>query len=403
MLLQDNSLTKFTDEDFPTVMSSLIPDDDNSIYLEGINKDKLAKLRSSVSWMEVEKFYNTKNIQLFPKSNKITPVEEITQGKLGNSHLIAAIAALLSSKPQIISEMFETSFLNSQGIIAIRLILQGEPSLVLCDGSFPVRIGKTKKPAFSHCKGKEIWVAALEKAWMKVNGKCYAKTLLGTPVEAFNSLVFAPTYFYFHKKYISRDRLDIIWNKILEARANGYAICTSTEEATEPIDFFGEKTANNSVIGLQSHSQSNINLNVDQSSAVNNNPQVNYDNNQAFAVLNIYEFEETKLIRIWNPKGKNKDWNGEYAHYSENWTQELINFVKYKKMPGVFYVTFDEYMKHFAWSYICKNENNFIYRSLKSRVYYGKSNSDTKFSDSGKIRKDEVIEEVKIEGIMNFY
>jgi len=75
MLLQDNSLTKFTDEDFPTVMSSLIPDDDNSIYLEGINKDKLAKLRSSVSWMEVEKFYNTKNIQLFPKSNKITPVE----------------------------------------------------------------------------------------------------------------------------------------------------------------------------------------------------------------------------------------------------------------------------------------------------------------------------------------
>lgn len=375
-------------------MSSLIPDDENSIYLEGLNKEKLAKLRSSVSWMEIQKFYNSKSVQLFAKNESITPPEEITQGKLGNSYLIAAIAALLSSKPQIIREMFETSALNSQGVLAIRLLLQGEPTLVLCDESFPVRIGKAKKPAFSHCKGKEIWVAALEKAWTKINGKCYAKTYLGTPYEAFNSLVFAPTYFYYHKKYISRNRTDIVWNKLLDAKAKGYAICTNTEEANEPVGFLGENRENNSVMGNQTNNLSNVNLNIEQSSAARNNAHANFDNNQAFAILNIYEFEELKLMKIWNPKGKNKDWNGDFAHNSENWSRELLDHVKYKKAHGVFYSTFEEYVKHFAWTYICKNENNFIYRSLRSKVYYSRNNNN-----NNQDQDEDVREEAKREGI----
>ena len=398
-MLQGNNPGKYNDQDFPAVMSSMVPDDENSIYLEGINKEKLAKLRSSASWMEIEKFYNTKSVQLFAKQDRITLPEEITQGKLGNSYLIAAVAALLSSKVQIILEMFETSTLNSQGVIAIRMVLQGEPTLVLCDENFPVRIGKTKKPAFSYCKGKEIWVAALEKAWTKINGKCYAKTYLGTPYEAFNSLVFAPTYFYYHKKYISRNRTDLVWNKLLDAKAKGYAICTNTEEATDPVDFMNVNRENHSIIGNQTNNFSNINLNIDQNSAVSNNGHANFDNNQAFAILDIYEFEELKLMKIWNPKGKNKDWNGEFAHNSENWSRELLDHVKYKKASGVFFSTFEEYIKHFAWTYICKNENNFIYRSLKSRVYYKRNSQDGNLSVV-KMEEDEVKVEVKKEGIV---
>lgn len=363
-------------------MSSLIPDDENSVFIEGINKEKLIKLRSSLCWMEAERFYNTKNVQLFNKNDKITPVEDITQGKLGNSYLIAAIAALLCSKPQIIREMFETSSLNSQGVIALRLLNQGEPTLVFCDESFPVCIGKKKKPAFTDCKGKEIWVAALEKAWTKINGKCYAKTYLGTPYEAFNSLVFGPTYFYYHKKYISRNRSDLIWNKLLEAKEKGFAICTNTQEHSEQIEFLGDNRQNQSISGNITNNQSNINLNIEESSNSSNIGHGSLYNNQAFAVTDIFEFEELKLIKIWNPKGKYKDWNGEFAHNSENWSRELIDHVKYKKAAGIFFATFEEYIKHFAWTYICKNENNFIYRSIKSRIFYGKNNPNNGDSNS---------------------
>jgi len=390
-----NDIQKFCDEEFPNIMSSLIPEDENCIFLEAINKEKISELRSQLSWMEIEKFYNSKNILLFPKNEKITNPDDIKQGKLGSSYLIAAIAAILSSRPQMIRDMFETSSFNTKGLIAIRLILQGEPSLIFCDDFFPVCIKKKKKPAFSHCKGKEIWVAALEKAWTKANGKCYAKTYMGTPYEAFNSLVFAPTYFYYHKKYISRNRIDLIWNKLLDAKVKKYALCANTEDIADSVDFTNNE-ASNSMIGNPSNNHSNINLNIEQSSAQENNAG-KLENNVAFAILDIFEFEEVKLLKIWDPKRKNIDWNGEFSHHSENWSPELLEHVNYKKSNGIFYATFEEYIKHFAWTYICKNEDNFIYRSLKSRVYYNKKNRDLENSSS-KMENIKVIQDFKIEG-----
>jgi hypothetical protein len=387
-MLQSNNLQKYKDQEFQAVMSSLIPEDENSIFLEGINKEKLTKLRNSVSWMEIEKFYNTKNIQLFKKNELISPVEEITQGKLGNSYLTAAVASLLNSKPQLIRKMFETSVLNSQGVIAIRMLLQGEISLVFVDENFPVCIGKKKKAAFLNCKGKEIWAAALEKAWAKINGKCYAKTYLGTPYEAFNSLVFAPTYFYYHKKYISRNRSNLIWNKLMEAKTKGYAICTNTEEHIEAVEFFDQNRQN------QTNNQYNINHDPEISSAVNNIAYPSFYNNQAFAVLDIYEFGELKLLKIWNPKGKNKNWNGEFSHNSEYWSPDLLEHVKYKKAPSVFFATSEEYVKHFAWTYICKNENNFIYRSIKSGVFNSNEGKKNENRD-GNISAGQIKEEKK--------
>jgi len=375
-MLQNNNLQKYKDQEFQAVMSSLIPEDENSIFLEGINKEKLTKLRNSVSWMEIEKFYNTKNIQLFQKNLHMSPVEEITQGKLGNSYLTAAVAALLSSKPEIIPNMFQTSVLNSQGVIAIRMLLQGEISLVFVDENFPVCIGKKKKAAFLNFKGKEIWAAALEKAWAKINGKCYAKTYLGTSYEAFNSLVFASTYFYYHKKYISRNRSNLIWNKLMEAKTKGYAICTNTEEHMEAVEFFYQNRQN------QTNNQYNINHDPEISSSFNNIAYAKFYNNQSFAILDIYEFGELKLLKIWNPKGKNKDWNGLFSHNSEYWSRDLLEHVKYKKAPGVFFATSEEYVKHFAWTYICKNENNFIYRSIKSGIFNSNEGKKNENRDS---------------------
>lgn len=379
----------------PTIISSFIPDDENSIFLEGLNKEKLLKLRGRLSWMEIEKFYNKKNINIFGINNSITQPEEIKQGKLGSSYLISAIASLVVTKPYMIKELFETGFYNKKGLIAVRLLVQGEPNLIFLDSNFPVCIKKNKKPGFSFCKNGEIWVAAIEKAWAKINGKCYAKTYLGTPYEAFNSLVFAPTYFYFHKKYISRNRADLVWNKLLDAKAKRFAITANIEEMNDSTDFSGPERENQSIVGNQSNNQSNINLNIEQSSNAGGN-QNKLNNNQAYAVLDIYEFEEVKLIKIWSPKGKVKDWNGEYCHNNENWSRELMNHTKYKHHSSIFYATFEEYIKYFAWTYICKNEENFIYRTLKSNNYPNKNNQDSVSEPAIKAEDDDVKEVIKV-------
>lgn len=273
--------------------------------------------------------------------------------------------------------MFEIPTYNKKGILAIRLIIQGEATLIFIDEFFPAVIKHGRKPAFSYCKNKEIWVAAIEKAWTKAHGKCYTKNYIGTPYEAFNCFVFAPTYFYYHKKYISRNRIDLIWNKLLEAKAKKHAICANTEEISDQIEF-QENRENETV--LQGNSfvyLSNINLNVDQSSNMSNHVSNSWiDKNQAFAVLDIFEFEEVKLIKIWSPRETLVDWSGEYAHNSENWSRELIDHIKYKKENGVFYATFEEYIKHFVWTYVCKNEDNFLYRSLKSKLYHQQNSYD---------------------------
>ena len=137
-ILTRNDITKYKDEEMPTIMSSFIPEDENSIFLEGLNKEKLLKLRGRLSWMEIEKFYNKKNINIFGNNNSITQPEEIKQGKLGSSYLVSAIASLVVTKPFMIKELFETGFYNKKGLIAVRLLVQGEPNLIFLDTNFPV-------------------------------------------------------------------------------------------------------------------------------------------------------------------------------------------------------------------------------------------------------------------------
>jgi len=398
-LLSSNGPEKYQDSEFQLTISAMIPDNLNSIYLEGVDKEKLIELKGKLESITLEKIFNTRNLLLFGRDNKIPYPEDISQGIISNKYLISTIGSILATKPNILRLMFETKTFNKAGVIAIRLLLQGEPTLVMIDENFPVCIQNRKKiPAFSICKGNELWVSALEKAWTKINGKCYTMTYLGTPYEAFNSISLGPTYFYYHKKYNSRNRIDLIWNRILESKIKKYAICTSTEEINEPHEVSNHiNRDNNSLIGNQSNNHSHINLNIDNSSAASSSNKL--DSNLSFSVLDIIEFEEIKLLKIWCPSSKNIKWKGDYCNESENWSKELLEHIDYVNTPGVFYATFEEYLKYFSWTYICKNEDNFFYRSLKSKTYFGEKNMDRSFP-SMKMDDDERKEEGRQQGTL---
>jgi len=122
--------------------------------------------------------------------------------------------------------------------------------------------------------------------------------------------------------------------------------------------------------------------------------------------LDIINFEDVRLIKIWNPIGKEEDSNGKYAEKSEYWYRELLEHFKYKRAKGILFVSFEENIKHFARTYICKNQDDFFHRTLKSKAFYGK-NSDLKcnFNNNYEIerkKEDRIKIKSKIKGIYNF-
>ena len=59
----------------------------------------------------------------------------------------------------------------------------------------------------------------------------------------------------------------------------------------------------------------------------------------AYSLLEIYNINGLKLLKIRNPWG-NFEWNGEYGDKSKNWTPELKKKLNYTQSDdGDFYMT----------------------------------------------------------------
>ncbi|KAG9529038.1 cysteine proteinase, partial [Aureobasidium melanogenum] len=71
----------------------------------------------------------------------------------------------------------------------------------------------------------------------------------------------------------------------------------------------------------------------------------------AYAVLQAVEHKELRLLKIRNPWGNNKNpdqIDGPFNHKFEEWNAELVEQLKFDfKDPGVFWVTFDNFLRYF--------------------------------------------------------
>jgi len=316
---------------------------------------------------------------------------DIKVGHFGNTFLLSSIIAICFTRPTIIYDFFENITYNYNGIYGVRILIQGELNLILIDDKIPILCDNKKIPMTSYTK-KEIWLPILEKAWAKANGKSYIKNLYGTPLEAFKTISFAPTIVHQHKKYNLRGRFDLIWKILLEASLKKYAICVSTEhyENNDLNEFPKEEEKENSSID----NNSNINLHNENIKSVENQMIWNLNCNKFFSILDVYEFEEGKLIKAWTPKDEDiSEWNGLYSEDSDEWSKELKEYVGYKKTPGVIYLTFDEYVKIFSWTYICKIKDNYIYQSLTSKSFSPDSSEiekENKLNNCNKNKEEEI-------------
>ena len=75
----------------------------------------------------------------------------------------------------------------------------------------------------------------------------------------------------------------------------------------------------------------------------------------AYSLISAHQVSPTlRLIKIRNPWGQ-KEWNGDWSDTSSKWTPELRQQLSVEsKDDGVFFISFEDYVRFFYVSTICK-------------------------------------------------
>ncbi len=253
-------------------------------------------------------------------------IEDIHQGQIGNCYFLCALSAIAEFKERF-DRIFITKKRTSTGAYQVRLVIHGIPKIVTVDNHFIV-------DRRSHFAGAtsgrgEIWVQVLEKAWAKAC-KSYAMTIAGTPGEALSSLTQAPVVSYIHRKYPGESKLEL-WEIIKLADDQKYIICTNTG---------GNKDFES--VGLVC--------------------------GHAYTVIGVHETNDQslKLVQLRNPWGS-FEWKGDFSDKSKTWgnypglKEQLVE----DRDDGIFFMTFDDFLKYFPYTFISKYKNGAKYSFQK--------------------------------------
>jgi calpain-15 len=283
-------------------------------------------------WKRPNEVFRSQNYFLYDKLD----ISDINQGQLGNCYFLSALSAL-AEFPDRYKKIFVNNQKSDNGCYAIKLQLQGIPKIVTIDDHFPAIKGNW----FAASSGmKEIWVNVMEKAWAKVN-KSYASTIAGLPSESLSCITEAPCFSYIHRKFTE----DKIWSILLDADQKDHIICTNTGNNADAED-----------MGLvKSH---------------------------AYTVISLYDYQGLKILKVRNPWGA-FEWKGDYCDNSEKWKEkpELKQIVGYQKQDdGIFFMTFQDFLKYFPYTFVCKYNNGYFYSHQKVHQVNNNSLTVAKFS-----------------------
>ena len=258
---------------------------------------------------------------------------EIRQGLLNDAYLLSAVASL-SEEPLLIERLFLTEEANRAGLYAIWLCDNGEWKPILLDDFFPCRqYSGAYFPAFAQCKGGEIWVPLLEKAYAKIHGS-YFNVESGVSHHALRDLTGAPI----EELYDEADA-DKVWDFVVNGVNNEYFLSCSTELVEDKEDT-GEGAT-------KSH---------------------------AYTVLDARDIQtdsgEERLILIRNP-WDTFEWKGAWSNTSDLWTEDLRRELNYPadEDESLFWMNINDFQKYFPVVWVCKyrKENNYYSVNLSHK------------------------------------
>ena len=284
-------------------------------------------IKSDIENWELIKWKKYNNIKMF--SGKNSPqLDNIRQGEyIGDCYFLSALGSLCEKGDYLKNLVKKVK----KGVYKVKLNINGKWKYVLVDNYYPNIFNNGK---YSLCFGssfkKELWVSLFEKAWAKVNG-CYARIGCGGMCgEAFDILTDA--YSEFHQILgINDEQKNNLWNKLKEANDNKYVTCAGTKK-------FGLFEGFGLFLGL-------ISL-------------------HAYTIIKIYDKkvkgQQYKLIKLRNPWGE-KEFNGDWSDKSSKWTDDLKRVFEFDEVKddGIFYMSYDDFLKYFKFFEILKIKNNY--------------------------------------------
>lgn len=255
---------------------------------------------------------------------------DINQGMLGDCWLLAAIASLtgeekLMNKVIRLDKYDKFGSPGYCGAFQFNIWQDGHWEEVIIDDRLPTY---RKKLVFMHSKEKnEFWCALLEKAYAKLQGS-YEALKGGQTIEAMEDFTGGLGEDFDFKKIKSEAEREEIWKVIEKGLRRGDLMGCSITAAPNQIEAKGE-------MGLvKGHAYS-----VTKATTVN------------------YHGRDVRLVRVRNPWGNEREWEGDWGDKSSQWkglsesekSQMNLNFAD----DGEFWMSFDDFTRYFHKLEIC--------------------------------------------------
>lgn len=255
---------------------------------------------------------------------------DINQGMLGDCWLLAAIASLtgeekLMNKVIRLDKYDKFGSPGYCGAFQFNIWQDGHWEEVIIDDRLPTY---RKKLVFMHSKEKnEFWCALLEKAYAKLQGS-YEALKGGQTIEAMEDFTGGLGEDFDFKKIKSEAEREEIWKVIEKGLRRGDLMGCSITAAPNQIEAKGE-------MGLvKGHAYS-----VTKATTVN------------------YHGRDVRLVRVRNPWGNEREWEGDWGDKSSQWKglsesekrQMNLNFAD----DGEFWMSFDDFIRYFHKLEIC--------------------------------------------------
>jgi len=311
----DNDSNQFTDKTFPPNDNSILFIDSTKSVSSCIEVDDTKPLKGLI-WHRPTQIFKDAKFKIFDKMD----LEDIHQGVLGNCYFLSSLSAIAENHERL-AKLVLNKEVPKNGCYAIKVYIQGKEKTVVIDDLFPVF--KNRNFAMAYSGPGEIWVQLFEKLWAKLN-LSYTMTIAGLPSEALSTLTEAPVITYIHKKYEPSELCDIL----KKCDDENYIICTTTSG--------------------------------------NAGREVGLVSSHAYTVISVYDFDDNKLLKIRNPWGGGFEWNGDFGDKSNKWTKEIKQKVNFQDADdGIFYMTFQDFLKYFPYTFVCKYYDGWSYKYKK--------------------------------------
>ena len=312
----------WVDDIFPPEKKSLCPYDKKGWVLPPEVEDFDVEGMEDLKWCRVEEIYDSKDYTVFVDGSSI---DDIVQGNLGDCYFLSVLGSLCAF-PDFFNKLFHIKEQTKEHVYGIYIYINGKWELVLVDDYFPYQGSRFKQFVFGCSCEHEIWVSLLEKAWAKVNG-CYAKISCGgDPNEVFDVLTEA----FSEKHSISKNTKEEIWKLCEDGFNKGYVMTAGTSGDVSNLDIEG--------VGLSPA--------------------------HAYTFVKTYTVNTSKgverIVKLRNPWG-NGEFNGRWSDSSKLWTPEIKKQCEYQedRDDGVFYMSFDDFVKYYVTMGIVKLQHNY--------------------------------------------